>query len=331
MKTSPPLVSILLNNYNYGRYLRDAINSALSQTYPNFEVIVVDDGSSDSSREIIATYGSRVISVLKENGGQGSAFNAGFAASKGEWIHLLDSDDVLCANTLERILEMATAHPLAGLIAHNVSYCTENRTPMDYLPPPIRHCHLVDDRRGARRGRLTALLPATSGLCVRRDVLAGILPMPEEIRITADAYLRVVAASLTPILLLPEPLAIQRIHGLNLFTLANEDKGKDALFRCTSIHAVITFHLRKEHPSLSRLAWKQYGYLLYQFMACRTKESRKVERDIRNRYSVLEWNPLCILLVFGVFAKRFVNGLFINIVHSSHRHYDRWPAVPQAR
>src|SRR5436853_3004216 len=79
-------VSIIINNYNYGRFLRDAIDSALGQGYPNTEVVVVDDGSSDDSRDIIASYGNRIIPVLKVNGGQASAFNAGFEASGGDVI-----------------------------------------------------------------------------------------------------------------------------------------------------------------------------------------------------------------------------------------------------
>ncbi len=89
-----PKLSILINNYNYGRFLGEAIDSALAQTYRNIEIIVVDDGSTDNSCEIIAGYGDRIIPILKENGGQASAFNAGFAISTGEWIALLDSDDV---------------------------------------------------------------------------------------------------------------------------------------------------------------------------------------------------------------------------------------------
>ncbi len=95
------LVSVIINNYNYGRFLKEAIDSALNQTYLNTEVIVVDDGSTDNSREIIADYGDRIIPVLKENGGQASAFNAGFNASQGEVIIFLDSDDMLLTTTIE--------------------------------------------------------------------------------------------------------------------------------------------------------------------------------------------------------------------------------------
>jgi glycosyltransferase involved in cell wall biosynthesis len=65
MQSGRPLVSIIITNYNYGRYLRAAIDSALAQTYPQVEVIVVDDGSTDGSREIIEAYGKRVIPIIK--------------------------------------------------------------------------------------------------------------------------------------------------------------------------------------------------------------------------------------------------------------------------
>ena len=78
------LVSIIVNNYNYGRFLGEAIDSALGQTYPRLEVIVVDDGSTDNSRDVISSYAGQLTALLKCNGGQASAFNAGFAASRGE-------------------------------------------------------------------------------------------------------------------------------------------------------------------------------------------------------------------------------------------------------
>src|ERR1700733_2019113 len=69
-------VSIVINNYNYDRYLKDAIDSALNQTVPAHEIVVVDDGSTDDSRAIIESYGDLVTPVLQENGGQRKAYNS---------------------------------------------------------------------------------------------------------------------------------------------------------------------------------------------------------------------------------------------------------------
>src|SRR5207245_1774556 len=87
-------------------FLKDAIESALGQTYPDTEVIVVDDGSIDNSREVIAAYEDRLVAILKENGGQASAFNAGFQASRGEVILFLDSDDLLLPSAVERAVRL---------------------------------------------------------------------------------------------------------------------------------------------------------------------------------------------------------------------------------
>src|SRR6266478_5826945 len=112
---SIPLVSIIITNFNYARYLPQSIDSALSQTHPKTEVVVVDDASVDNSRDIIREYGSRIIAVLRErNGGHGAAFNAGFTAIGGDIVVFLDADDYLypgavARGALEKILPVPEA------------------------------------------------------------------------------------------------------------------------------------------------------------------------------------------------------------------------------
>lgn len=96
-------LSIIINNYNYARFLPACIDSVLAQDYSDFEIVVVDDGSTDNSREIIAGYGERIVSVLKANGGQASSFNAGFSASSGDVLCMLDSDDTFLPGKLSAI------------------------------------------------------------------------------------------------------------------------------------------------------------------------------------------------------------------------------------
>src|SRR6478735_6102551 len=100
----PPLASVIINNYNYADYLHQAINSALQQDYSNTEVLVVDDGSTDQSRDVIFGYGSRVTPIFKSNGGQASALNAGAAASRGDIVLFLDADDVLLPSAVTNVV-----------------------------------------------------------------------------------------------------------------------------------------------------------------------------------------------------------------------------------
>jgi len=298
----PSLVTILINNYNYGPFLRDAIDSALNQTYRNTEVIVVDDGSTDHSRDIIATYGSRIVPVLKGNGGQASAFNAGFEASHGEWILFLDSDDWLAPQKAELILFYAGRFSAAGCIAHNLAYCDRESRSVPFAERiSYQNCELSDQRQNTRKGNATVLLPATSALAFRRDVLSQILPMPEDIRITADNYIKCAALSLTPVLLSPERLAVQRLHDRNRYTRpvpSEESKLQQHL-----ISAQIAFHLRRNFPSLSRLAWKIYGRTLFQLAVLKGPRAKEISKQIRSSYSPVDYSPLCCFYVCAAFFK----------------------------
>src|SRR4051794_59978 len=88
-------LSVIVANYNYAEFVGVAIESALAIDWPDVEVIVVDDGSTDNSRAVIEKFGGRVVAIFQENAGQIAARNLGFARSRGEAIILLDSDDVL--------------------------------------------------------------------------------------------------------------------------------------------------------------------------------------------------------------------------------------------
>jgi glycosyltransferase involved in cell wall biosynthesis len=115
------LVSIIINNFNYGRFLPAAINSALWQSHPLTEVIVVDDGSIDNSHEIIASYQDRVIPVLTDNGGQAAAFNAGFAKSTGDIVIFLDADDELRPHTAALVVEQFMQDPTLAKVQYRLA------------------------------------------------------------------------------------------------------------------------------------------------------------------------------------------------------------------
>src|SRR5208282_6001413 len=130
-----PPVSIVIDNYNYARYLRAAIDSALTQTYSPVEVIVVDDGSTDGSREVIESYDKRIAPIFKANGGHGSAFNAGFAASNGEIVMFLDADDELLPEAVDQVV--GAWRPGVAKVQFQLELIDDRGKPLGLWPPFI--------------------------------------------------------------------------------------------------------------------------------------------------------------------------------------------------
>src|SRR5687767_9519121 len=210
-----PLASIIVNNYNYARFLGEAIDSALGQTYAPLEVVVVDDGSTDESREVIARYGDRITAVLKENGGQASALNAGFAASRGDLVLFLDADDALLPTTVERAAELFEQPGLVKVHWPMLEIDAQGQRTGELQPPyPL---HQGDLRtRSLREGPVAGDAAPTSGNLWSRDLLERILPMPEqEYRINADGYLVMLAWIYGLVRTIDEPLSLYRVHGDN--------------------------------------------------------------------------------------------------------------------
>lgn len=115
----PPRVSVIVPVYNRPVYVRQAVDSALAQECPGgFEVIVVDDGSTDDTPQVLASYGDRIRVVRQRNGGAAAARNAGIGAAQGEYFALLDSDDVWMPGKLAAQVALLDAHPDAGF-AHS--------------------------------------------------------------------------------------------------------------------------------------------------------------------------------------------------------------------
>lgn len=212
-----PLISIIINNYNYGRFLAAAIDSALQQSYPAVEVIVVDDGSTDQSRTVIHSYGARIVPVLKENGGQASALNAGFAQSRGDVIIFLDADDRLLPHTVQHVADAFAANPEAAKVQYRMAVVDASGAPTGKLKPAA---HLPLPSGDLRRQELAFPFDltwmATSGNAFKAAVLRQIFPVPEaDFRILADYYL----AHLTPlfgtVIFLDEVGAYYRVHATN--------------------------------------------------------------------------------------------------------------------
>lgn len=205
--------SIIINNYNYGAYLAEAIESALAQTYSDKEIIVVDDGSTDHSREVIKKY--PVIAILKENGGQASAFNAGFKASTGELVLFLDSDDRLRPTALAEVAEVYQPH--FSRLQFDLEIIDQKGMALQHTYSQIFMYGTLpsgDQRQAVSQYKLMCI--PTSGNVFPRKVLESVLPLDEpDWRICADTPLLVLTAFYGPVQSLMRTLGDYRMHANN--------------------------------------------------------------------------------------------------------------------
>ena len=212
-------VSVIIANYNYQQYLPAAINSVLAQGYTDYEIIVVDDGSTDNSREILADFESRLPSekfnvIFQENQGHGGAINTGFQNSTGEIVATLDSDDVWQPDKLEKVMRHFQQPDVVGVI-HPLNFIDAEGSVTSKSVTPFK----------IPNGDLARIILETGctwhytcGLTFRRIALQKILPMePPEWRFWPDGCLLYCAAFLGKIVAVNEALGSYRIHGKNTF------------------------------------------------------------------------------------------------------------------
>ena len=210
-------VSIVVTNHEYEIFLGPCLDSALAQDHPDLEVIVVDDGSTDGSAGVIARYGDDVTAVFQPNGGQGSAFNTGFARSTGDVVIFLDADDLLDAGAASAAAEMlrtpgvVKAHwPLREIDGAGA----ETGRLVPGRGSDLPHGDLREQVR--IHGPATMRFPPTSGNAWTRRYLELVLPMDEAIfRIGADTLLFEIAPFIGAMARSVEPCGSYRAHGSN--------------------------------------------------------------------------------------------------------------------
>jgi glycosyltransferase involved in cell wall biosynthesis len=117
-----PKVSVVIATYNRAALLVETLDSVLNQNFQDFEVIVVDDGSTDNTREVLRAYANRIRYLYQENRGPSSARNLGVHHARGRWIAIQDSDDLCAIDYLESLYEFACNHEDCGMIFANGGY-----------------------------------------------------------------------------------------------------------------------------------------------------------------------------------------------------------------
>ena len=214
-----PLISVIMAVYNGEEYLRSSLDSILSQTYPNLEVIVVNDGSTDSSATILVSYGNKIRIINQSNSGQGIARNRGAEVAKGYYFAFLDSDDVWDRDKLVCQVALFSKFPEAVGV-----YCDYRRI----------------DQNGDTMGRTAALWsPRASGQILKFLILGNLIGPPGVVMVTKKRFLEaggfgeqvsrngedyalwLTLATLGPIIYSPETLVSYRVHDSQVSNQSN--------------------------------------------------------------------------------------------------------------
>ena len=252
--------SIVVNNYNYDRFLRESIDSALAQTYANTEVVVVDDGSTDSSRAIIADYGHRIVPVLKENGGQGSAFNAGFAAASGDIVLFLDADDVLRKTALQAAVPLFDDPAVATVqwrltVINSSGKVTRQMIPRRRPPSGDLRQAVVD------KGPDLFRWAPTSGTVWSRRYLDQVLPAPDLYKYGIDCYLFQLVPYFGRVAALDSTESFYRLHGANdSRTIGFEKKLRRQVAYYQDYSARALEECEKNHWVADPTEWKKHSW-----------------------------------------------------------------------
>jgi glycosyltransferase involved in cell wall biosynthesis len=250
-----PLVSVVIVNYNYGRFLKQAADSVFEQTYPNIECIIVDNASTDESADVLLAiskqYPSTTILRRSDNGGQSLATIEGFEASSGEYVVFLDADDVLLPTFLAThifvhlslripvgftsadMIQSVDSRMVLGTIYGLSEYVRSGRgvkpglvRRIDESAPEVWPLRSPD---GGLESQVHLVQPGdvgiwvwapTSGNCFRRDALQLFLMKESlrELRSCTDAYLTRGISVLMGSALIDRSLGIYRLHGMNVFS-----------------------------------------------------------------------------------------------------------------
>lgn len=215
------MFSILINNFNYGRFLVDCLDSVFAQGYRNLEVIVYDDGSTDCSRAVLKKYDGRITVILEDNygrspnGNQANAISKAFLRASGDWICLLDADDVFLEGKLKALVDAIAENPTAKVFQHSFKEIDKDGGFTGRVRPFLANVDI--DNHVKRTHNLLFLFTQTSGLVFSRRYLEEALPLAQDSRalLWPDARLTRGAIGRGEIVTIRKPLGGYRVHGAN--------------------------------------------------------------------------------------------------------------------
>jgi glycosyltransferase involved in cell wall biosynthesis len=214
-----PRVSVIVSNYNYARYLEIAVNSVLSQTYTNIELIIVDDGSTDTSSDILLRYEHWALIVHQRHGGETSSRNEGYRHATGEIVAFLDADDYWKPDAVAKVL--ASWRPGLGKLQFALKVVDHEGRPTGGRMPRLPLTEGRVEHLLLTTGRY--ITSPTSGNFYSREFLDSIFPVPvAEWPQSMDSYAATYAAFYGPIRAIHEELGCYRVHSSNMTRVSGD-------------------------------------------------------------------------------------------------------------
>lgn len=214
MLSKTPLVSIITPSFNQAAFLEETIQSVLSQDYPNLEYLIVDGGSTDGSREIIARYQERLAWWVSERDqGQTDAINKGFARARGEILAWLNSDDTYLPGALSAAVASFQEHPEVGMVYGDANLIDAGGQVIGKFPAR------ATDYRRLRRGHVH--IPQQSAF-FRADLWREVGPLDPTFFFAMDYDLWVRLARRAPLLYTQQLWANFRLHGTGKSVIADD-------------------------------------------------------------------------------------------------------------
>lgn len=193
-ETQAPLVSVVIPTYNSAQYLPEAIESVLSQSWQDFEIIIVDDGSTDNTQELVSAFKSIKIRYVRQesSGGPSSPRNVGIHHARGKYISFLDSDDLMSRYKLAEAVPFLEQYPDLGLLFANFEICNERgdifpgtfldefQTFRNLQKRQVGEKWFIIDRALAYEALLTLNFIGTSGTVIPKSVFLSVGEFDEE-------------------------------------------------------------------------------------------------------------------------------------------------------
>jgi hypothetical protein len=223
-----PKVTVLIDTYNHERFVERAITSVIEQDFPpdQMEILVVDDGSTDSTPAIVKRFAPRVTYIRKENGGQASAFNLGIPQARGEIIAFLDGDDWWQRNKVSAVVDAFDKNPQAGVVGHGIFQIDSATGNGSALSPQQPGYFELRSDEGAQKFRNFMCFLGTSRVAIRRSLLENVVPIPDALVVEADEFMSAVAIAHGGAYLLSQPLTYYRLHDQNQYQFRGGDTSR---------------------------------------------------------------------------------------------------------